>query len=630
MTEHEVERRLAAVVVADMVGYSRLMGADEEGTLAALMAHRDELIDPKIAEHHGRIVKTTGDGLLVEFASVVDALKCCVDVQREMTARNRDVVEDRRITFRVGINLGDIIIQGDDIFGDGVNVAARLEELAEPGGILISRKVFDEVRSKLALGFEALGEQRVKNIAEPIPVYRVLTDPEAAGTVAKVGGARRMAWRWPLIAAAAVALMAVVATAVWLRPWAPDVAPASLDRMAFPLPEKPSIAVLPFENLSGDPDQEHMADGFTENIISALSKIPEMLVIARNSVFTYKGKPVQVQRVAEEQGVRYVLEGSVQRIGDRLRITARLVDAITGNHLWSERYDREVTDIFALQDDITLKIVEALQVELTEGELARIRLRSTNNLNAWLLLSQGLTQFLRLTKESNIKARELAEKARMLDPEYAGAYTHLGWTHWLDAQAGWSKSRQESLGRAVEFATESLKRDDSFPDTFTLLSAIHLILGQHDQAIAYGERAIALSPNHSVAIALLGLTMNYSGEPEKAIVLLQKAMRLSPYYQDWYLGELGRAYYLTDQYQEALDALQQRLRRNPNSSEAHVLLAATYGKLDRLDEARAALAKFLEPRPYYTLRHYAAGEFYRISNDLNRVLDGLRIAGLPE
>ena len=625
-----MERRLAAILAADVVGYSRLMGKDEVGTLAALKTHRKEVIDPKIAEHKGRVVKLMGDCALVEFPSVVEATQCAAEIQRTMALRNAAVPRERQIEFRIGINLGDVIVEGDDIYGDGVNVAARLEGLAKPGGICISRTVFNHLKNKVDLGFENLGEQRVKNIAEPIGVYRVLLDPGAAGKVIGKPKTAESRWMRLALAAALALLVAMAGILISQRPWEPREEPASVDRMAFPLPDRPSIAVLPFDNLSGDPGQEHLADGITENIIAALSRVRDLFVIARNSVFTYRGKPVQVQQVAEEHGVRYVVEGSVQRSGDRLRITAQLIDALTGHHLWSARYDREVKDIFALQDEITFKIVEALQVELTEGEQARVGRRGTNNLEAWLLRSESRQFFLRFTKEDNVRSRELAQKAVDLDPEYAGAYTRLAFTHWLNAQARWSESRTDSLVQSVELVQVALNLDNTFPDTYVVLGLIHLLLRRHDQALAYMEKAIDLSPNNSENIATLAFILNYSGAPVKAISLLGKAMRLSPYYPDWYLGELGRAYLLTEQYDEAIEALRQRLRRNPESGEAHVLLAAAYGKLGREAEAQAALAEFLEPRPYYTLKHYAQGEFYKNPEDLDYVLDGLRKAGLPE
>jgi TolB-like protein/class 3 adenylate cyclase len=378
-----MERRLAAILAADMVGYSRLMAADETGTLARQNAHRKELIDPRIAEYGGRVVKSTGDGVLVEFPSVVDALCCAVTIQLAMPEREAASPEENRIAYRIGINLGDIIIEDDDIYGDGVNVAARLEALAEPGGICVSRTVVDHVRGKVTSDFEDLGEQQVKNIPEPVHVFRVLMQPEAARKSASES--RRMAW-WRSPAAGMVGVVAVLAIAavgimVW-RPWAPDVEPASVERMAFALPDKPSLAVLPFDNMSGDPEQEYFADGMTEDLITDLSKISGLFVIARNSTFTYKGTPVEVRQVAEDLGVRYVLEGSVRRAGDEVRINAQLIDATTGGHVWAERYDGSVVDIFSVQDEFVRKIVKALAVNLSEDEQEEIALGQTSNIEA--------------------------------------------------------------------------------------------------------------------------------------------------------------------------------------------------------------------------------------------------------
>ncbi len=629
MAEERVQRRLAAILAADVVGYSRLMGKDEAGTRARFNAHLNELIERAIANRQGRIVKTIGDGLLVELASVVEAVQCAVDIQMGMAERNKDEPDDRRIDFRIGVNLGDVIVEGDDIHGDGVNVAARLEALADPGGVCISGSAFEQVRDKLEFGFEDLGHQQVKNIVRPVRTYRLLIDPNSAGKLlsAPVKGAVR--WKWPAVAAVLAVVVAASGIA-WGQPWAPDVEPASVTRMAWPLPDKPSIAVLPFNNLSGDPSQGHLGDGLAENIIASLSKIPQMFVISRNSTFTYKGKPVKVQQVAEELGVRYVLEGSVQRSGAKARITAQLIDALTGHHLWSERYDRDVNDIFAFQDEITLKVVTALQVELTDGDLARVRQKGTKNLDAWLLVTQAAEKTLRLTKEDNAKAKELAKRAIALDGNYTQAYTALAWSHLLDFQAGWATNRAKSFKRSVELVQQALKLDDTYSRTYTLLGNIHLFINQHDQAIAYTKKAIDLSPNDSSSIANLAMIQSYAGEPGEAIVLLRKAMRLSPFYPDWFLSELGRAYFLTGQYDEAIDALKLRLRRDPNSGDGQILLAASYGAVGRQEEAQAALAEFVKPRPYYTLKHYAKGEFYKNPEDLKRVLDGLRKAGLPE
>jgi adenylate cyclase len=629
MAEARVTRKLAAILAADVVGFSRLMEADEEATVSTLSTYR-EIIERLVASHHGRVFGSAGDSVIAEFASPVEAVRCAVDIQRDLEAHNVDLPEDRRMRLRIGVNLGDVIVEGDNLLGDGVNIAARLETLADPGGIFLARPVFDQIKKQLDLGYEYLGEHEVKNIAEPVRVYRVLIEPEAAGKVIGETKHAPQSWKRVALAAAVVVLIGVAGAVTWLRPWEPTIKPASVERMAFPLPEKPSIAVLPFANISGDSKQEFLVDGITENIITALSSVSQMFVIARNSVFTFKGKPVKVQQVAEQLGVRYVLEGGVQRSGDKVRITAQLIDAINGHYLWSERYDRDVKDIFALQDEITLNILTALQVELTEGEQARARRVGTDVLEASLLATQSRSYMRRFTKEDNVRARELAQKAVELDPDYVGAYIPLAWTHLLDAQAGWAESPAEAFKRAVELVQQALKLDDTNPDIYVILGIIHLNLSQHDRAIAYGEKAVALGPNLSGAAANLAMTLNYSGHPNRAIVLLNKAMRLSPYYPDWFLGELGRALYLTEQYDEAINALKQRLQRNPKSSEAHVLLAAAYGASGRHEEAETALAEFLKPRPYYTLKHYARGEFYKNPEDLKRVLEGLRKAGMPE
>jgi adenylate cyclase len=391
-----------------------------------------------------------------------------------------------------------------------------------------------------------------------------------------------------------------------------------------------SIAVLPFDNLAGDAEGIGLGDALAENIISSLSKTPKMFVIARNSAFTYKGKPVKVQPVSRELGVRYVLEGSVQRSGSRVRITAQLIDATTGFHLWSETYDRDLHDVFALQDEITLSVVTALQITLTQGEVARIRQRGTNNLRAWLLVNQSFEHLVRFTKEDNEQARKLAEEAIALDPNYPEAYVRLGRTHLTDFHAGWVANPSDSLGRSIELAQQALELDDTYPDAYHLLSAIYLYLKRHDEARLAVAKALNLSPNHSLAKASLGMILTYAGEPEAAINVFKEAMRLSPIYPNWFLSELARAYFLIGSYDEAIEVLQERLQQDPNSGEALILLAASESAAGRLDSAKTALNKFLRPRPAYTLRHYASGEFFKNPEDLNEVLEALRKAGLPE
>ena len=473
MSEQGLSRKLAAIVSADVVGYSRLMAGDEEGTLARLKAHREALIDPKIAEHNGRIVKLMGDGMLVEFASVVDAVRACVEIQRGMTERNAEVPEDRQITLRVGVNLGDVMIEDDDIYGDGVNVAARLQELADPGGICISNSAYEQIRDRIDVGLEDMGEVEVKNIPRPVRVYRVLLEGEAPAMMPPAG--RRRLDHWAIAGTVAVILVLVAGGVLWwLEPWTTDVEPASIERMAFPLPEKASLAVLPFDNLSGDSGQEFFVDGFTESIITTLARAPQLFVIARNSTFTYKGKPVKVQQVAEELGVQYVLEGSVQRSGETIRISAQLIDALSGKHLWAQRYDRSVKDVFALQDEITLNILTALDVELTEGEKAQLTRRQTDSLEAFLQYLKGRAQLRRFTREDNERARSFAKRAIELDPEFADAWVVLAWTHQFAARVGWSESRAESYKRAAEIAEKALGLDDTHPSGYALLSTIYL------------------------------------------------------------------------------------------------------------------------------------------------------------
>ena len=582
MATDRVERKLAAILAADMVGYSRLIGADEEGTIARQKAHRAELIDPTIAEYRGRIVKLMGDGALVEFPSVVDAVKCAVAVQNGMAEREADVSEERRIQFRIGINLGDIVIDGDDILGDGVNIASRLEGLAEPGGICVSAKVFEEVGNKLDVGFEDLGPQDVKNIAAPVHAYRVTLD-------------------------------GVQAT--------PSTAP-------LPLPDKPSIAVLPFDNMSGDPEQEYFSDGITEDLITNLSKISGLFVIARNSTFVYKGQPTDVRRVADDLGVRYVLEGSVRKAGNRVRITAQLIDPPTGYHLWAERYDRDLTDIFALQDEITDKIVTALEVKLTESEQEKEARRYTDNLEAYDYFLRGREQFL-TTNETNAQAREMFERAIELDPSFAAAYAILSYTHFRDWFNQWSEGPQ-ALERAFEAAQKAVALDDSLPLARAYLAWVYVMKKQHEAAIAEANRAIELDPNFSEGYARLGAILTLSGRPEESVSLLEKAMRLDPHYPPTHLFFLGHAYYALGKYEEAIVALQRSLTRAPTSITPHRTLAVIFSELGRMEEARAEVAEMLKISPHVSLGGQKERIPFKDQAVLARYLDGLRKAGLPE
>ncbi|MDX2321479.1 MAG: adenylate/guanylate cyclase domain-containing protein [Moritella sp.] len=551
--QESFKRKLTAILSADVEGYSRLMGEDEEATVRTLTTYR-EVLSTLVIDHNGRVVDSPGDNILAEFASVVDAVQCAVAVQKEIKSRNDELPENRKMRFRIGINLGDVIQEEERIYGDGVNIAARLEGLSEPGGICISGTSYDQVKNKLNLGYKNLGEHSVKNIAEPVRVYRVLTEFEAAG---KVIGEKIKAERWLALAAAIVLIVAVGGVAGWYfyLHQSTKIEPASVEKMAYPLPDKPSIAVLPFDNLSGIPDQDYLADGITENIITALSYIPEIFVIARNSTFTYKGKAVKAQKVAEDLGVRYILEGSVQRAGDRLRITAQLIDATTGRHLWADRYDRDLQDLFVLQDEITLKIVFALEVKLSVGVQTRLTRKTMPNLEAWSYYVRGFGHMKRHNKTDNAKARELFERAASLDPGYAPVLTALGFTHFDDARHGWSESREESRLRAVELAKKALALDDSDPMIHALWGAIYLKQKRYDQAIAEGEKSVALGPNESFPHLLLGMYLSHTGRYKEALPLVRKAMRLNPYYPSTYLQLLGGIYLGMEAYEKAIEAL---------------------------------------------------------------------------
>jgi adenylate cyclase len=584
-----------------------------------------------IKQHRGRVVDSPGDNVLAEFTSVVDAVQCAVALQKELQARNAELPQNRRMEFRIGVNLGDVIEEEDRIYGDGVNIAARLEALADPGGICVSKTAFDQIETKLPLGYEYLGEQPVKNIPKPVGAYRVLMEPRVTVAEEIEKGKAVPLWRRKAVFAGAVAVLVVaIAVAIWnfyLR--APRIQPASVDRMAFPLPEKPSIAVLPFVNMSGDPEQEYFSDGITEDLITDLSKISGLFVIARGSVFIYKGKPVKIAEVGRELGVRYVLEGSVRKANGRIRITAQLVDATTEGHLWAERYDRDLKDVFALQDEVAQKIVAALAVKLTEDELERLVRKGTDSLEAYDYTLRGLDYFLRFTKEANGEARKMFEKAIALDPEYALAHSLVGWTHWMEWSFGWSQDPQ-SLDRAFELAQRAISLDDSVSVAHSLLGKVLLWKKQHDQAIAVLEKTIALNPNYADGLVYLGEILNFAGRPQEGIGLIKKAMRLNPKYPMWYLWQLGHAYFSAGQNEEAIETLKRALNRNPDFRPAHLYLAASYGELAREEEARAEAAEIERLSPQTSLEALRQRLPYKDQAVLERLFDGLRKAGVKE
>ena len=628
MAKKGFKRKLAAILSADVKDYSRLMGEDEEATIRTITEYR-EIISEQVKQHEGRVVDSPGDNVLAEFASIVDAVNCAFEIQRELAERNDNLPENRKMEFRIGVNLGDVAEDGDRIYGDGVNVAARIESLAEPGGICISRTAYDQVKKKLALGYEYLGEHSVKNIDEPVRVYRVLTAPEHAGLV--IGEKTAAGKKWRRLAYAAVACLIVVAGG--LTAWniylhkTRSITPASLENMAFPLPDKPSIAVLPFTNMSGDPQQEYLSDGLTEDIITALSKSHRLLVIARNSTFIYKGKPVKARQVAENLGVRYVLEGSVQISGDKVRITAQLIDAVKGYHVWSERYDRDLNDIFALQDDITKRILTALRVKLTTGEDARIYAKSTDNFEAYLKSLEGHKYLMLHNEDANLLARQMFKEAIALDPNYAAAYQNLAWTHIFDVSYGWTKSRDKSLEIASELAQKTLALDASQAHAYAALSAIHVQKGENREAVALREKAVALAPNSANYHALLGLGLLWmGGRTDEAIKEFKIANRLDPFPPNWILYYFGAAYRVNGEYDKAIEIFKKVIRRNPDYWLSHLGLAACYGLLGREEEAHAAAAEVLRIRPSFSIAKIKNP--YRDKADKERTLGVLRKAGL--
>jgi adenylate cyclase len=533
--------------------------------------------------------------------------------------------------FRIGVNLGDIVDEGDRIYGDGVNIAARLEGLAEAGGICISHTAFDQAKGKLEVGYQYLGEHSVKNIAEPVRAYKILLEPEAVG---KVFGEKRKTRMWMIVAAAVVILVGLAGWYLYIEQ-SKRIEPASVEKMAFPLPEKPSIAVLAFDNLSGDPDHEFIADGISENIITVLSYIPELFVIARNSSFTYKGRPVKVQQVSEELGVKYVLEGSVLLSEKKLRITAQLIDALTGGHIWSERYDRDFGDLLNLIDEITLAIAVALQVELTTGEQARAI--STDNLDAWRYFNKGGGIFHKFTKEAFVKSRELFKKALEIDPNYAAALTSLAWTHFMDARFGYTDSREESFKRAVELANQSEALDDKQPMVHSLLQFIYLIQKQYDKAIEEGRKAVALDPNNAQSYAIHGETLFCSGFFEESVPICEKAIRLHPYAPLYYFSSLSNAYYWVGRYEESLAVAEQLINR---SKKAGFRTGERWGfwfsarakvKLGRESEAKEDFAKFLELAPGWTWKSDLRNTLYKpeIKAQEHQDMLVLRLPGHP-
>jgi adenylate cyclase len=585
MEAPDVERRLAAILAADVVGYSRLMEVDEAGTLARLKTHRLELIDPAIARHRGRIIKTTGDGMLVEFQSVTDAVNCAAEIQRRMARRNSDVSAARSILFRIGINLGDVIVENDDIFGDGVNVAARLEAMAEPGGICVSAAVRDQIGGRLDVDFEDLGEQVVKNISRTIHVFRVTLEKGEDAS-----------------------------------------AEPSLQAPAAPKPAKPAIAVLPFNNMSGDPEQEFFADGLTEDIITELSRFRDLLVIARNSVFVHKGRPVKVREIAREFAADYVVEGSVRKAGGRVRVTVQLIDGETETHIWAERYDRELQDIFAIQDEIASSIVATLRGRVEAASHERAKRKPTDNMAAYEYVLTGKVLHHMSARDANAEALRMLDKAIELDPKYGHAHA---WKACVIGQRyvhGWDSDKDALWDQITDELRVALSLDDNDADVHRVLAACQIVVNNHDKAAYHQERALTLNPNSDLVVVQQGEVLTWLGRPEEGIEWIRRAMRLNPYHPERYWSHLGRAQYTARLY---ADAVQSYSRISAPDQMHHAFLAAGSAQMGNATAAAAHAREVLTREPGFTIANFLATLHYKQEQDSEHCREGLAKAGLP-
>ena len=637
-----MERKLAAIFSTDVAGYSRLMGEDEEATIRTLTAYR-ELISSLIQHYRGRVVDSPGDNLLAEFVSVVDAVRCAVEIQHALTARNTELPDHRKMEFRIGINLGDVVVEGERLYGDGVNIAARLESLAEPGGICISGTVYDQVETKLTLQYEYLGEQTVKNITKPVRVWRVrLEESESPQSQvhsprAQVAGQRTRrvgtTLRSRVVFVSVLFLGGLVTLLYFSLPTLSTRHSALVTQEAQPplppLPDKSSVAVLPFTNMSNDPEQEYFSDGITDTLITDLSKLSELVVIARHSTFVYKGKPVQVTEVSRELGVRYVVEGSVQKAGNQVRINIQLIDATTGGHVWAERYDRDLKDIFSLQDEVTRQIVRALQVKLIKGEQAHLWRKNTDNVEAYDSLLRGVAYYLRYTKETNAQARQMFERAIALDPRYVDAYAWLGWTYWIEWVFQWSPNPAQLLERFAELAHQALALDDSLPAPHAAMGYAYLWKDrQYDLAIAELQKAVALAPSGADEHWILAEGLNLAARHAEALEAIQQAMPLNPHYPAPYAFNLGWAYDKTGQVEAAIAAYKQAINLNPDFLAAHLQLAALYSELGQEEAARAEAAEVLRVSPQFSMEKFVQNNPYADRAQLERTMVNLRRAGL--
>ena len=629
MAENATQRKLTAILSADVKGYSRLMGDDDESTVNTITAYR-KIIEGLIQKHQGRVVDTPGDNILAEFSGALNAVNSAIEIQQKLETENDKLPANRRMDFRIGINLGDVIHKEERIYGDGVNVAARIESLADPGGICISRGVFDQVKKKVRQGFEYMGEHTVKNISEPVRIYRILFQPEFEGKVIEESANRKAKLQKSYAISIAAILICSGALLCFFYYRSIPIEPASIEKMAYPLPEKPSIAVLPFENLSGDSSHEFFNDGLTEEIITILSKSPKIFVIARNSTDPYKNRSIKIQKVSEELGVRYVLEGSIRKDGNRTRITVQLIDAIKGHHLWAERYDRDVKDTFAVQEEISKKILTALEVNLTEGEQATMMAKGTSNGEAYIKVLQSAYYRRRLNAEDNAKARRLAEEAIAMDPEYAFAYTTLSRTHIVDVWLRTTKSPRESFTTAMDLADKALSIDDSLADAYDILGNILVLKRNYDQGINHLERAIEIEPNGADFQAHMGMALYLADRSQEAIQVLLKAIRLNPNPPSWYLHNLAVAYNFVENYDEAIFWGEKAVKLNPKSLLGHYILCAIYSSADRMEDAKREASEVLKINPKFSVSTVKKTNPLKNESIKKRYFDSLRKAGLPE
>ncbi|WP_119392477.1 adenylate/guanylate cyclase domain-containing protein [Taklimakanibacter lacteus] len=585
MSKAPIQRRLAAILAADVVGYSRLMEQDETATLTDVQARWADVVEPLVASHQGRIFKRIGDGMLVEFGSAVAAVECAVEMQKALAAANEEASAERRIVLRIGINMGDVMVDGGDLYGAGVNVASRIEGLAVPGGVAISNAVHEHVQGRLSIDFRDAGRHEVKNIERPLHIWT----------------------------------------------WAPDgAAPSALDATGgAPQPPtgRPSIAVLPFDNMSGDSEQGYFADGITEDIITDLSKVSGLFVIARNSSFAYKGQAPDIRKVSRELGVRYVLEGSVRRVASRVRITAQMIDGATGGHLWAERYDRDMADVFSVQDEVTRTIVDALKVKLTAGEEARREHRGKVDPQAYDLIVRARQTLLQLRPEAAMEARRMLERALEIDPGLAAAYARLSIITFAEYANQWNNATDENLTRALQLARKAIETDDTEPQGHISLAIVLSWMRRLDEAEQAAERALALAPNLADAHTCLGNIRDYQGRHEDAAALFTRACRLDPQF-DMSLHFLGRALLALGRYDEAEIAFKRRLALMPRSDMSRFYLACLYGLTGRPEEARHAWQQTLEVNPSFSIDHLRRTLPYKDTALVDRLVDGLRSAGV--